>query len=656
MTEATNHRLTLNALAGKAAFAHAAVLCLCVGYSIMVMVHRPPLAAMLGGTLLPTGLRSEMVRSLGVWSLATAILLAAGLKWAHRGGGWPKTLGELVAGLWPLTLIPLAFSVFSISTWSASPVLLYSITTAACGYCVLRTDLPGRHRRWSLPASVESAGPWVLLGLVIAAYVIYVSIHTIQHHWSLGTSAFDLGIQENILWNTVHGDILYSSLMGGNYLGVHTSLVLLLIAPIYALAPFTETLLVIQAMALGMAALPLFLLSRRVLENTWQGLLVAILWLTHPAVAGANFYDFHPIAFSPLFLFTAVYFWWLRRWAPFWISIALLLSVKEELSIIVVLLGIVTLMSGNRRQGLQIVAVGAAAYVILQHVVIPHFAGGDHSYSWYYSEIIPTGEGPRGLVTTVLLNPIFALKFILTQPKALFVFQLFAPLALLPFFTARGAVLISYGLAATLLASRPQLHQIGFQYALTLLALGFVGALLALLRFSDDGRRRALTAAVLLAVVTSFHYGMIWPRHNFTGGFSTIDFDYSERDRERYRKLHELIEQIPPDAAVLASENLAPHVARRHIVETTRHVHDRKFSHYDSILVVNDGEAQRLRRVPGLDGLRGHEIAARSENFILFKAIPDEHQKRSRELQSRVTPSHMAKLQSSVPVAPVVVR
>jgi len=626
MTEAANHRLTLKPLEGPAAFAHAAVLSLCAGYAVMVILHRPPLAAMLDGALLTTPLRSELIRSLGLSSVATAILLALGLKWAQRGGRRPKTLGELVAGLWPLTLVPPALYVFNIPAWSASPVLLYAITTAACGYCVLRTEFRGRPRSWSIPPPKEKAGTWVLLGAAIAAYVIYVSIHTIQHHWSLGTSAFDLGIQENILWNTVHGDILYSSLMGGNYLGIHTSLVLLLIAPIYALAPSTETLLVIQATALGVAALPLYLLARKVLDNSRQGLLVALLWLTHPAVAGANFYDFHPIAFAPLFLFTAVYFWWLHRWAPFWISIALLLSVKEELSIIVVLLGIVTLMSGNRRQGFQILAVGVAAYVLLQHLVIPHFAGGDHSYSWYYSDIIPAGEGPRGLVTTVLLNPIFAIEFILTQPKALYVFQLFAPLAFLPFFTARGAVLISYGLAATLLASRPPLHQIGFQYALTLLALGFVGALLALVRFSDDGRRRALAAAVLLAVVTCFHYGMIWPRHHFTGGFSTIDFDYSERDRERYRKLNELIEQIPPEDVVLASENLVPHVAQRHIVETTRHVRDRKFPHYDSILVVNDGEAQRLRGTPGLKGLRGHEIAARGQKFILFKAIPDEHQ------------------------------
>jgi uncharacterized membrane protein len=622
MTGTTRPVLKLRPLAGPAAFAHAAVFALCVGYSVMAVVHRPPLAAMLGGSLLSTAFRSELLLSLGLWSLATAVVLAAGLRWAQRGGRRPAALGELVAGLWPLTLAPLACYAFNIPAWSASPVLLYAVTTACCGYCVLRTEFPDRHRR-SIVRSLEKVGPWVLLGTAIAAYVFYVSIHTIHHHWSLGTSAFDLGIQENILWNTVHGDILYSSLMGGNYLGTHTSLVLILAAPIYALAPATETLLVLQAMVLGLAALPLYLLARKVLENNWQGVLIAMIWLTHPAVAGANFYDFHPIAFSPLFLFTAVHFWWCRRWRPFWISIALLLSVKEELSIIVVLLGIVTLMSGNRRQGLQIAAVGAVAYAVLQHLVIPHFAGGAHSYSWYYTDMIPSGEGPRGLVTTALLNPFFTLKFALTQPKLLYVFQLFAPLALLPFFTARGVVLISYGLAATLLASRPPLHQIGFQYALTLLALGFVGALLALDRCSDGGRRRALTAAVLLTVVTCFHYGMIWPRHNFTGGFSAIDFDYSARDRERYRELMELVGRIPENAAVLAGENLVPHVAQRRIVETTRHVHDRKYPHYDFILVVDDGDAQRLRRAPGLDGLRGYGIAGRSGDFTLFEAKAD---------------------------------
>lgn len=133
------------------------------------------------------------------------------------------------------------------------------------------------------------------------------------------------------------------------------------------------------------------------------------------------------------------------------------------MAIVVVLLGIVALLERDRRRGAILVAIGPAAYVVLQQMVIPHFAGGAHSYAWYYAEMIPRGEGPAGLLTTILVNPVHTLKVALTQPRILFVLQLFAPLALLPLCTARGAVLVSYGLASTLLASRPPLHQIGFQ-------------------------------------------------------------------------------------------------------------------------------------------------------------------------------------------------
>jgi len=616
----TTDKLRSVRLEGPVVFAHFGVLALAVGYAVMVAIHRPPLAAMVGGALLPTPLRSQLLQSVALWSLAAAMLMAACLHWSRRRGSWPTTFGELVAGLWPLSLLPLTWYVFDIKAWSGSPVLLFAIGTAACAYCVIRTELPGIRGRWSIPPSLKRYAPWTLLGVAVASYVIYVSFHTILNHRSLGTAAYDLGIQENIIWNTLHGDFFLSTLMDSHYLGIHTSFVLLLVAPVYALAPATETLLVVQALLLGLAALPLYLLARKILEKDSQALLIALLWLTHPAVGGANFYDFHPVAFSPLFLFTAFYFWWCRRWLPFWISIGLLLSVKEELAIVVILLGLVTLMGGNRRQGFQLAAVGAVAYVTLQHFVIPHFAGGEHSYAWYYADIIPAGEGPRGLVTTVLLNPVFALDFTLTEPKLLFVFQLFAPLAFLCFFTLRGAVLISYGLAATLLATRPPLHQIGFQYALTLLTLAFIGALLTLREKPAAWRRRALIAAALLGIITCFHYGMIWPRHHFTGGFNTIDFDWSEVDQERYRRLRELADLIPEEAAVLASETLVPHVAGRHTVATARYARKGKPRRYDYILVHNDDDSIRhLKRVSYLDGLRRHEIIRRNEFFVLFK-------------------------------------
>lgn len=592
------------------------VLVLACGYFVMAVLHRPPLAAMLDGFLLSHQQRGACLRSLLLWSLVTAFLLAGALRLARRRGS-TTTLGGLVAALWPLTLLPVAWYVFDVKAWVVSPVLLYAVASVSCAACVLITRWPPAKPKLALPAALKRRGPGAALAVAIIAYVVYVSVHTIVNHHSLGTAAYDLGLQENALWNTLHGDLLFSSPMDSHYLGVHASFILLLIAPLYGLAPMTETLLVLQALVLGLAALPLYLFARDVLSNELQALLLGVLWLSHPAVGGANFYDFHPIAFAPVILFTAALFWWREKQLGFWLSIALLLTVKEEMAIVVVLLGIAALMSGRRRQGVLLIAVGGLAYVVLQHLVIPHFAGGAHSYTWYYTDLIPSGEGPRGLLTTVLLNPVYTLEFALTQPKVLFFFQLFAPLAFLPFLTARGIVLTSYGLAATLLASRAPLHQIGFQYALSLLALGFIGALLALYPMSAGRRRAALAAAAMLAVVTCFHYGMIWPRHNFTGGFHTIDFDYSEADRARYRELRRLVEKIPDGAAVLASENLVPHVARRHTVETTRYVRRRPPRVWDAILVHNDSSVGDLRNIPSIGNAGKYDVEA-TDHFVLM--------------------------------------
>jgi uncharacterized membrane protein len=614
----TQHRVTKpEGLHGAAAVAHFGVLALALGYTAMIAIHRPPLAAMIGGSPLSTQVRAQLMSSLALWTVVAAALMAAGLVWARRHDRGPTSAGDLAAELWPLTLLPVAWYVFDIAAWSASPVLLYAVASAAVGYCVIRTELPPARHHWRAWPRVRAAAPRATVVLGIAAYVGYVSTFTICNHHSLGTAAFDLGIQENVLWNTTHGNVLYSSLMHGHYLGVHTSLVLLLVAPLFAAVPTAETLLVLQTAVLAAAAWPLYLLARTALDSEAQAVVIALLWLSHPAVAGANFYDFHPVAFAPLFLFSAWFFWFEQRWRPFWVCIALVLTVKEELAILVVLIGIVTLLNGARRQGWLLVGVGATAFVVLQHVVIPHFAGGAHSYSWYYADLIPAGEGPRGLLTTLLLNPVFTLGFALTGTRLLYVFQLFSPLAFLPFVTARGWVLVSYGLAATLLASRPPLHQIGFQYALSLLAMGFAAAILALAGLSLSWRRRALAAAVMLAVVTCYHYGMIWPRHNFTGGFHTIDFDYTDEEKRVYRELMDLVKAIPPEATVLASEDLVPHVAGRRIIETERYALTRAPLRFDVVLVHNDGSAQRMREVPYLGGLRDYDVV-HTEHFVMF--------------------------------------
>ena len=99
--------------------------------------------------------------------------------------------------------------------------------------------------------------PAIAFGSVLAIYLC--RLKAVQHD-SFQTSAYDLGIQANVAWNTAHGYWFWDAVQGLNYLGDHFSPIHLLVAPIYRLWPDAMTLLVIQSAAIGSAATALYLI------------------------------------------------------------------------------------------------------------------------------------------------------------------------------------------------------------------------------------------------------------------------------------------------------------------------------------------------------------------------------------------------------------
>ncbi len=508
---------------------------------------------------------------LGLTAVGGVAPLFALLVSSRRGAADPRALLQRMLLLRPLCALFLLPVFLHPQIWSAMPRLMFvlagltAVLVAAC--------LPAGDSRAARPEGGSAFWPGgITLGLA-GAWVAYVAYHSILRHYSLESHAYDLGIMENVFWRSVHGDPFGSSIEpAGNHLGVHTSYIYALFFPLYALLPYTETLLVLQALVLGLAAWPLFLCARDRLGSGAKAAVVAGLYLAHPGIAGAAFYDFHELAFAPLLLFSAYFFWLRQRWAPFWIAVVALLAVKEDMAIAVALLGVTFLLGRRSDAGVRLVAFGVVCYVVNSKWVIPYFGGSAESkYGLYYfRDLIPAGEGPASLLVTILTNPVFVLRYATTPERLLYFLQIFAPLACLCFLTLRGGVLVSYGLGATLLASRPVLHQLGFQYPLLLVPFAALGLLIAL-----EGRRRlfvtrALAAAAFLSLIAGYHYGMIFPRHNFAAGFSTYDFDYSAEDRENRRAVRALTARIPARASVLASEELVPHVARRREVQTAR--------------------------------------------------------------------------------------
>ncbi len=152
--------------------------------------------------------------------------------------------------------------------------------------------------------------PYLLLLIAGTAFLLVLSL--LQHR-ALRTG-YDLGIYDQVVWNLSHGRIWETTLVyetSGYY--DHFEPVLALIAPLYWLWSDVRVLLIVQALALGLGSLPIYLYAyvrlmdlrlsfgRRgpAASSALLATGIAAVYLAFPALHHANLNDFHEIALMP---------------------------------------------------------------------------------------------------------------------------------------------------------------------------------------------------------------------------------------------------------------------------------------------------------------------------------------------------------------------
>ncbi len=201
-------------------------------------------------------------------------------------------------------------------------------------------------RRWQI----------VLAALIVVAAAMLAG-YSIARHNAFNSKAYDLGLHAQVWWNTAHGRLFAGSVEVDNYLGDHVSPIILPLAPLYRLWPDARLLLLLQASALAVGAWPLALLARRRLLPHWSesaylaALLLALIYLTYPALGFVNRFEFHEEIFAVPLLLLA--FWALeaRRLAVMSVALLLALLTKEDVGLTVAAFGLWAWWRG--REGLR---------------------------------------------------------------------------------------------------------------------------------------------------------------------------------------------------------------------------------------------------------------------------------------------------------------
>ena len=443
-----------------------------------------------------------------------------------------------------------------------------------------------------VPPRVRRRLPAATVAAMAAFYILYMSFYTVRNHHRFNTFTWDLGQITNQFHNFLNGHPFRCTALirEGNWseLRNHAEATMFFLLPIYAIWPAAETLLIIQALLLGLAGVSLYRFAARRLSSGTALLLTAAYYL-YPPLHGAQFFDIHFQPVAAAFLLAAIDCFDARRMRLFSVFFILAILCREDISVGTAVFGLFLMFTGHRvRAGVVIFFVSVAYFVLLRFVIMP--AVGQWGFADHYKHLFPPGESNfAGIIRTIVTNPVFTFVSLLTAEKLRYLLQILLPLAFLPLRRPHLVLSILPGAYFTSLttAYAPTLD-IGFQYSGYFIPYIFPAAALALAaiaRGNDKAvatavnpfaaavaaaglglvRRRAAVATLVAAtVIATFHWGAIPPRAGFRSSYGTVSFQPPTPEMIQRRKdLHELNRMVPRDAILAVSDREMPHVANR---------------------------------------------------------------------------------------------
>ncbi len=400
---------------------------------------------------------------------------------------------------------------------------------------------------------------WLVSGFTCAWVGVFGWLAATRHE-SFRSHRFDLGNMVQAVWSTAHGRPLEITTATGEQmsrLGVHVDPILVLFAPLWWLVPTPLLLVVVQAVALGLGALPVFWLARRHLKSDVAAALLALAYLLYLPIGWNAVNDFHPVTLAIPLLLLGVWFLDQDRLRGFALVGGLALMTNELIGLGVGALGLwYALARRRRRAGFAIALVGPAWTAVCLKLIVPAFSHG-HS-SVFYSRFSAVGGSPAGVVRTLFTDPEAIVSQVFTAREFAYVFYLALPLLFLFVWSPALAAVALPQFAVNALASWDSATLFEYQYVSGLVPYLVAATVLGLRRMPVP--RRPYGALAVLAATSTF-FVVLHPRPGLE------PFVYANAHSSAHvDAIRHAIALIPVGARVSATNEIGGHLSDRRYV------------------------------------------------------------------------------------------
>ncbi len=397
----------------------------------------------------------------------------------------------------------------------------------------------------------------MLLMLLIVGHAAAYGWLANERHNRFNSTGYDLGIKEQVVWNTWHGRFFASSVEVENAFADHFQPLMAALVPLYALAPSPRWLLWSQTISIAIGALPLYRLACRRWKSIGLPLAVTSAYLLYPAIGFIQRFDFHPEAWAiPAFLlaFDALDRDDLRA-ASLWLLVPLL--TKENLGFSIAAFGLYAALHRRRpRFGLAWTGVGLLASIAVMFWLIPtlRHAPSDtlDRYGWL-------GETPFQMATTLASRPGYVCQTLAEPNRALYGLQLLLPTGFLALLGWPELLLAAPGLAINLLAQHHCQAEIYCQYTVPIIPFLFIATVTGLERLRPLLRHRWTWRIIGAAMIPLSILAL------------RLDSPFTESQElpaplthlSNAEAVERALDVVPPGMSVVTTNAYAPHLAQR---------------------------------------------------------------------------------------------